>query len=144
MALELGAEACFDYSEDWPDQVRDHAGRGVDVAYDSIGSTFLQSLDCLRNRGTLVAFGTAGGNPPTVDPQLLMERSLAIVGGDLWSYLDSRQARIDHARRLFEAIARRTLKIPRIEQFSLEQGAEAHQRMEDRSFFGKIVLTSDE
>ena len=144
MAVELGAEACFDYSEDWPDRVREHAGRRVDVAYDSVGTTFLQSLSCLRDRGTLVAFGTAGGNPPTLDPQLLMERSLAIVGGDLWNHLDSRGARLERARRLFEAIGRRTLKIPRIEQFPLAQGAKAHRRMEDRSFFGKIVLTNDE
>lgn len=140
-ALELGADVCFDYSESWPDGVRKHAGGGVDVAYDSVGSSFLRSLSCLRDRGTLVAFGTAGGNPPPIDAQLLMERSLAVVGGDLWTHLDSRKARLERARRLFEAIARRSLKIPRIEQFPLEHGADAHRRLEDRSFFGKIVLT---
>ena len=144
IALDLGAEACLGYSPEWPGRVREHAKGGIDVAYDSIGTSFLQSLACLRDRGTLVAFGTAGGNPPQIDPQLLMERSLTIVGGDLWSYLDSRQARLERAQRLFETIARRTLKIPRIEQFPLDQGAEAHRRMEDRSFFGKIVLTSQE
>jgi NADPH:quinone reductase len=142
LAVELGAEACLDYSHDWAERVREHAGRGVDVAYDSVGATFLQSLACLRDRGTLVAFGTAGGDPPQIDPQLLMDRSLAIVGGDLWSHLDSRKARLERARRLFDAIARRTLKIPRIEHFPLERGADAHRRMEDRSFFGKIVMTS--
>ena len=36
------------------------------------------------------------------------------------------------------------LNIPRIERSPLEHGADAHRRMEDRSFFGKIVLTSEE
>lgn len=143
MASKLGAEACFGYSDDWPAQVRDLASGGVDAVYDSIGTTFLQSLSCLTDRGTLVAFGTAGGNPPPIDPQLLMERSLGVVGGDLWNHLDSRQARIERSTRLFQAIRMGALRVPRIESFPLENGAEAHRRMEDRSFFGKIVLASD-
>lgn len=144
VATELGSEACFDYADDWPELVREHAGGGVDAAYDSVGTTFLKSLTCLRDRGTLVAFGTAGGNPPPIDPQLLMERSLAIVGGDLWSHLDSREARLDRSGRLFAAIRNGALKVPRIEEFGLEEGADAHRRMEDRGFLGKIVLTSAE
>lgn len=144
LAVALGAEAAFEYSDDWPDQVKAQAGGGVDAAFDSVGTTFLQSLFCLRDRGTLIAFGTAGGSPPMIDPQLLMKRSLAIVGGDLWNHLDSRGARIDRADRLFRSIRLGTLQVPRLEQFPLEHGADAHRLMEDRNFFGKIVLTSDE
>ena len=144
MAAQLGTEACFDYAEDWPARVRHHIGGGVDATFDSVGTTFLQSLSCLKDRGTLVAFGTAGGNPPSIDPQLLMERSLSVVGGDLWNHLDSREARLERAGQLFEAIRTGILKIPKIERFPLERGADAHRRMEDRSFFGKIVMTSDE
>jgi NADPH2:quinone reductase len=143
IAMDLGAEACFGYGEDWPERVREHGDGEVDAAYDSVGTTFLQSLSCLKERGTLVAFGTAGGAPPPIDPQLLMERSLAIVGGDLWNHLGSREARIERAGRLFQAIRTGVLKIPRIEEFPLSQGADAHRRMEDRRFFGKIVLTSE-
>lgn len=143
-AVEIGAEACLDYSGDWPERVRRHTDCGVDAVFDSIGSTFLQSLSCLKDRGTLVAFGTAGGDPPKIDPQLLMERSLALVGGDLWNHLDSREARIDRANRLFRAIRMGALKVPRIEHFPLERGADAHRLLEDRNFFGKIVLTNDD
>jgi NADPH2:quinone reductase len=73
-----------------------------------------------------------------------MERSLAVVGGDLWNHLDSREARIERANRLFEAIRNRMLLVPRIEQFPLERGADAHQRLEDRTFYGKIVLQNEE
>ena len=85
---------------------------------------------------------SAGGSPPPIDPQLLMDRSLAIVGGDLWNHLDSREARRDRARRLFRLVHMGALKLPNIEQFALEFGADAHRRMEDRNFFGKIVLTT--
>lgn len=143
-SIDVGAEACFEYSDGWWERVRHHAGGGVDVVYDSVGTTFLQSLSCLKERGTLVAFGTAGGEPRPIDPQPLMERSLAIVGGDLWNHLNSREVRIDRASRLFRAIRTGVLKVPEIEHFPLERGADAHRRLEDRNFFGKIVLTSEE
>jgi NADPH2:quinone reductase len=144
VAIDQGAVACFGYSEDWPEQVRQFSDGGVNAAFDSVGTTYLHSLSCLKDRGTLVAFGTAGGAPPPIDPQLLMERSLGVVGGDLWNHLDSREARIERSGRLFRAIRLGALKVPRIEQFPLAEGADAHRRMEDRAFFGKIVLTSHE
>lgn len=143
IAADLGAEACFAYSEGWPELVREYSS-GVDAVFDSVGTTFIHSLSCLKDRGTLIAFGTAGGEPPAIDPQLLMERSLTVVGGDLWNHLDSREARLQRVARLFDAIRNGTLKVPRIETFPLERGSNAHRRMEDRSFFGKIVMTSDE
>jgi NADPH2:quinone reductase len=138
----LGAET-EDYQDNWPQRIRELTG-GVDAVFDSVGTTFLQSLSCLKDRGTLVAFGTAGGDPSPIDPQLLMERSLSVVGGDLWNHLNSREARLDRADRLFHAIRTHALKLPKIEQFLLRLGADAHRQMEDRSFFGKIVMVSDE
>ena len=38
------------------------AGKGVPVVYDSVGKdTFMDSLDCLKPRGTMVSFGNASG-----------------------------------------------------------------------------------
>jgi NADPH2:quinone reductase len=143
-AEDLGVQVCIDYADGWSTRVRDHVGGGVDAVFDSVGTTFLQSLSCLKDRGTLVAFGTAGGNPPSINPQLLMERSLSVVGGDLWNHLDGRETRIDRADRLFQAIRLRTLKLPKIERYPLAHGPDAHRRMENRSFFGKIVMTNEE
>ena len=37
-------------------------GKGVDVVYDGVGeATFLQSLDCLKPRGMMAAFGQSSG-----------------------------------------------------------------------------------
>lgn len=143
VASALGAEA-LGYSEDWPGRVRALSDGGVEVVYDSVGTTFARSLTCLRDLGTLVAFGTAGGDPPEINPQQLMERSLGVIGGDLWNHLDSRESRIERASRLFAAVRAGWLKRPQIEQFALRDGRAAHQRMEDRNFFGKIVMTSEE
>jgi NADPH2:quinone reductase len=44
---------------------------------------------------------------------------------------------------LFEALRTGALRIPRIEEFPLHQGAIAHLRLEDRTFSGKIVMTTN-
>lgn len=144
VADRLGAEAAYGYDDDWPERVRSHAGRGVDAVFDSVGTTFLRSLECLRERGTLVAFGTAGGEPPKIDPQILMERSLSVVGGDLWHHLNSRETRLDRANCLFDSLRGGALGLPHIEHFPLKRGADAHRRLEDRNFSGKIVLLNEE
>ena len=43
-------------------------GGGLAAVYDSVGkSTFEQSLTCLKPRGTLVLYGSAGGDVPPLD-----------------------------------------------------------------------------
>jgi NADPH2:quinone reductase len=46
-------------------------GQGVNVAYDSVGSTLMESFAAVKTKGTVVFFGMAGGNPPFVDPRFL-------------------------------------------------------------------------
>jgi NADPH2:quinone reductase len=64
LAAANGYTHVIDYrAEDFVSRVRDiTGGRGVDVAYDSVGKdTFPGSLDCLRPRGLWVSFGNASG-----------------------------------------------------------------------------------
>ena len=50
-------------------------GRGVDVAYDSVGKdTFEASLDSLHPRGMLVSFGNASGPVEPFSPLLLAQK----------------------------------------------------------------------
>jgi NADPH:quinone reductase-like Zn-dependent oxidoreductase len=58
---ELGAEAGVNYvsTPDWPAAVKELGG--VDVVFDSVGSTWQQSLDCVRLGGRVVVFGGTGG-----------------------------------------------------------------------------------
>ncbi len=56
----LGAEDGVNYaSEDWVGWVKERGG--VDLVVDSVGSTWPQSLECLRPGGRLVVFGATGG-----------------------------------------------------------------------------------
>ena len=124
--------------------VRQLSGGGVHVAYDLIGTTLQDSLAATRPRGTVVFYGMAGGNPPLIDPRILMDRSKTLVGGDLWDHLDSRHSRLERAATLFEAFRSGAVAYPEIETFPLSRGADAHRRLESRGVMGKVVLIPDE
>lgn len=61
-AREMGAAAGILYTEDgWPQAVREASGGGVDVVVDSVGSTWAESIACVRPGGRVVVFGGTGG-----------------------------------------------------------------------------------
>ncbi len=63
-ALELGADAAFDYRDpSWPAEVRGATdGRGVDVVFDNIGAeTWAESLGLLDRAGRMLCSGNTGG-----------------------------------------------------------------------------------
>ncbi|MEI7761051.1 MAG: zinc-binding dehydrogenase [Thermoleophilia bacterium] len=61
----LGAEGGVNYAtEDWVAAVKELGG--ADLVIDSIGSTWPQSLDCLRAGGRVVVFGATGGSEVTL------------------------------------------------------------------------------
>jgi zinc-binding alcohol dehydrogenase/oxidoreductase len=61
----LGAEGGINYSSgDWVAAVKELGG--ADLVIDSIGSTWPQSLDCLRPGGRVVVFGATGGTEVTL------------------------------------------------------------------------------
>jgi len=63
--VALGAEGGVNYAtEDWVAAVKELGG--ADLVVDSIGSTWPQSLDCLRPGGRVVVFGATGGTEATL------------------------------------------------------------------------------
>ena len=140
--LEAGATESVLYSQDWMEAARrfSPSGQGLDVAYDSVGSTLKQSLDSLRTGGHAVFFGMAGGDPAPVDPRYLMDTSKTLTGGDLWNVLRSREERIERANELFRWVGSRALKLRIAASFSLSEGAAAHAFLEGRSAIGKVLL----
>lgn len=111
IADKNGADAVFLYSEDWKAQVLSVCPTGVDVVYDSIGSTLSDSFEVTKNGGQVVFFGMAGGDPDFVNPRMLMDTSKTLTGGDLWSYLTSREERIKRAQQLFDWISTNQITI---------------------------------
>jgi NADPH2:quinone reductase len=139
-AREAGAEFVLP-TEDWGAAVKSHTGgRGADVVYDSVGSTLRDSLDAARIGGTVVFYGMAAGDPAPVDPRLLMDRSLSLVGGDLWNVLTTADERRSRAAELFAWIRSGVVKVQVSQTFSLRDGAQAHRELEGRQVVGKIVL----
>lgn len=139
-ALQAGAERAIDSGEGWIERARAALPEGADAVYDSIGRTLHDSLALARTGGTVVFYGMAAGDPDPVDPRLLMDRSLRLVGGDLWNVLTSARQRQDRADALFAAIAAGQLQVPVAARIPLQEGARAHALLESRSVGGKVLL----
>ena len=140
-AMSAGADAVALYDEDWPAAAREFSGRlGVDVVYDSVGSTLLRSFDAVRTGGHVVFYGMAGGDPPAIDPRMLMDTSKSLSGGDLWNVLTSADARRTRSAELFDWVRSGRLHVAIAARYPLAQGAAAHEFLEGRNAVGKVLL----
>lgn len=144
-----GAEAVALNREDWVAAAREFgsstgrnggAGGGVDVAYDSVGSTLPQSFEAVRTGGHVVFYGMAGGDPPPVDPRMLMDTSKSLTGGDLWNVLCTAEDRRRRAAELFDWVRDGRLRVQITARFPLAEGAAAHALLESRKSSGKVLL----
>ena len=140
-AEAVGADWAFLYEDDWKQKVM-HAtsGKGVDVVYESVGSTLMDSFEATRIGGTVVFYGMAGGDPAPVDPRMLMDTSKTLTGGDLWNVLTSHNERVLRSNELFTWIQQGKIKLSKPTTFSLSEGAKAHHYLESRKSTGKILL----
>jgi len=142
-ALHAGASDALGYDTDWAAQVQALRPGGVDVVYESVGSTLVQSMAATRTGGAIVFYGFAGGNPPAVDPRVLMDRSLTVTGGDLWNVLTGPAERRRRAAELFGMLRGGPLTATIAARVPMARGAEAHRMLEGRGTIGKLVLTID-
>lgn len=141
IAKQNGCEHVFLYSDDWVEQILTLTDqRGVDVVYESVGSTLMESFRATKIHGTVVFYGMAGGDPVAVDPRLLMDSSKTLTGGDLWNVLTTREERIRRAGELFSWIASDQLQLASPTLFALSDGRRAHDYLESRQSTGKILL----
>ncbi|GMK43570.1 alcohol dehydrogenase [Paenibacillus glycanilyticus] len=141
-ALAAGADEALLYGSNWVDAAKNWStgGEGLSVAYDSVGSTLMDSFAAVRIKGAVVFFGMAGGDPAFVDPRMLMDTSKTLTGGDLWNHVTSREDRIRRADELFGWLRDGSLKLEQPRAFPLAEGADAHRLLESRRSTGKIIL----
>ena len=140
-AEQAGARQVALYDSDWVKAARRFGGgAGVDVVYDSVGSTLQRSLDATRIGGRVVFFGMAGGEPPPIDARYLMDNSKSITGGDLWNVLISGDERRRRASELFSWIRAGNLTVTIAARIPLSEGARGHALLESRAAVGKIIL----
>ena len=136
-ARELGADETVNYtSEDWPKEVRRlTGGRGVDVVFEHTGAaTWPGSLVSLRKGGRLVTCGATSGFDARTDLRQVFYRHLTILGSMMGSKADLLAAMKFIASGQLRAVVDRTLP--------LAEARTAHELMEDRAQFGKLVLVA--
>lgn len=144
LARELGADHVIRYrSQDVAAEVRRITdGRGVPVAYDSVGAqTFEGTLNSLARRGLFVSFGNASGPAPAVDPGLLSRKgSLFFTRPTLFDYVPTTEELDASASAVFEEIRAGRLRIEIGQTYRLDEVRQAHIDLEARRTIGATLL----
>ncbi|MBV9611367.1 MAG: quinone oxidoreductase [Acidobacteriaceae bacterium] len=139
-----GADHLIVYTKsDFVEEVkRITANKGVDVVYDSVGTTtFQKSLDCLRPRGLMVSFGQSSGPVGQIDPLILTQRgSLFLTRPNLGHYIADAEELRWRAADLFAWLASNRLKLRIHRVYALADAAQAHRDLEGRVTTGKLLL----
>jgi len=143
-ARQAGADqVLLHQQDDFVEQVKAMTGgRGVDVVYDSVGKdTFEKSLECLRRRGLMVAYGNASGKPDPYDVLGLSRLgSLYLTRPRLNDYVAERAELELSAGRVFEALDAGVLRPHPVKRFALADAAAAHLHLEDRAELSIPIL----
>jgi NADPH2:quinone reductase len=137
-ARELGADHAINYEErDFAEAIDELTdGRGVDVVVDHVGGpTWERSIDSLAKGGRLVTVGATAGPAVEINVADLFWNQYDIMGSTMGSNSD-----IDEVLSLvydgtFAPRIRETLPMSEITR--------AHELLEDREGFGKVVVVPD-
>ena len=137
-AREIGADATIDYeSEDFADRVRELTdGRGVDVVVDHVGGeTWDGSLRSLAKGGRLVTCGATAGRRPETSLRRVFWNQLSVIGSTM-----ATPGELDDVLSL---VWDGTLQ-PRLREIlPMSETARAHELIEEREGFGKVVVVPD-
>jgi NADPH:quinone reductase-like Zn-dependent oxidoreductase len=134
-ARALGAQDVIHHGQqDITEEARRLTGkRGVDVVFEHVGqATWEQSVKSLATGGRLVTCGATTGAAAQVDLRILFRRQLSLLG----SYMGSR-GELFHVLKLF---AEKKLRPVVDRVLPLADAATAHELLERREQFGKVVL----
>jgi NADPH:quinone reductase-like Zn-dependent oxidoreductase len=134
-AKSLGADEIINYqTSDFAAVCRTLTNkRGVDVVIEHIGGdVFEKSIKAVRNGGRIVTCGATAGFAPAIDLRHIFFRQIEVLG----STMGSKAALLT----VLDLIARGRLS-PIVDRvFDLRDAAAAHQHLESRAAFGKVVL----
>ncbi len=118
-------------------------GAKATVVFDPVGGeNTLLSLDCLRPRGTLVAFGRTAGYPHAIVPfeHLMLKGSLQITMTQLSDFAGNRTDIGTALQDLLGAIERGQIRPVIGQDYALRDVAQAHRDLEARRTTGAVVL----
>ena len=134
-ARELGADVTINYTQaNWPKEVRRLTEKkGVDVVVEHTGAaTWPGSISSLKNNGRLVTCGATSGFDARTDLRQVFYRHLSLLGSFMGSKSELLEALQFVREGKIHAVVDRVLP--------LSEARQAHELIEDRAQFGKIVL----
>lgn len=134
-ARELGANYTIDhYKQKISEEVKKiTAKRGVDVVFEHVGaSTWEESMKSLRPGGTIVTCGATTGAEASFDIRFLFTRQLSFLGSFMGTMGDLHEV-LGH---VFSG----RLKPVVDKSFPLREARAAHERLEHKEQFGKVIL----
>lgn len=134
-ARDLGADVTINYTqEEWPKEVRRGTDRkGVDVVVEHTGAaTWPGSISSLKNNGRLVTCGATSGYDAHTDLRQVFYRHLTLLGSFMGSKAELLEAMKFVRDGKIHGVVDRVLP--------LSEARHAHELIEDRAQFGKIVL----
>jgi NADPH:quinone reductase-like Zn-dependent oxidoreductase len=134
-AESLGADLLVDRSknEEWSKAVFAATNkRGVDVVVDNVGTTFMQSLRCLKKGGRLLTVGNSGAPRFEIDNRFVFAKHLSIIGSTMSPLKDFAT--------IMDLIVAGKLQPVVDETFPLEEAAAAQERLWKGENFGKVTL----
>jgi NADPH:quinone reductase-like Zn-dependent oxidoreductase len=134
-ARELGADEVIDHaSEDVAARVRTlTGGKGVEVVVEHVGGrVFERAVAALARDGRLVTCGATIGQQVTLDLNLLFGRHLALLG----SWMGRRGELVEVLKHVRAGRLRPVVDMV----LPLAEARRAHERIEARQMFGKVVL----
>ena len=132
-ARDLGADDAFPY-ESFVEEVRRRTNkRGADIVFEHVGSaTFEGSLRSLAKGGRAVTCGATSGAEVKFDLRLVFFKSLSILGSTMGSR--------GEVLRILRLVGQGKLKPVVDRVMPLSEIRKAHELMEKREQFGKIVV----
>lgn len=134
-ARALGADETVDYTRaDWPKEVRRLTGKkGVEVVFEHTGAqTWPGSINSLAKNGRLVTCGATSGYDAPTDLRQVFYRHVSLLG----SFMGSKAELLD----AMKFIERGAIRAVVAQTLPLTEARRAHELMEDRAQFGKLVL----
>lgn len=132
---ELGADYTINhYQQKISDEVKKITAKaGVDVVFEHVGkATWDESVKSLKPGGTLVTCGNTTGFDVGLDLRFLFSRQLNLLG----SYMGTMGELLEVLKFVFQG----ALKPVVDKTFPLREARAAHERLEKREQFGKVVL----
>jgi len=137
-AAEIGADHTINYeAEDFAAAIREQTGgRGVDVVVDHVGAaTWHDSLKSLAKGGRVVTCGATTGGRPETDLNRIFWNQLEVIGSTMGT-----PGEVDD---VLELVWEGALE-PRIRAtLPMSETARAHELIEEREGFGKVVVVPD-